>query len=563
MRKQKTTSLNNSSTTENIHLIDRIVTRIKNIEITLDNISSEDDDISELSHMLGDVTALQTVIWALIFAQDIEDRKPTIVDIGDLLLMKPIEALTLIPEVENLRSKKLIRILDPRGRKNRTKFCFSVPASVMDRIVYNIEINDLIDSERDVISFLSIVQSCFEEVEFGTMNFDDLLTRIDDLTEEYKDIDYIKNMALLDHLTKEERLLVIRLSIYTMYGRIAILKEVIEEVSLNEQLRIRMKNGIVSGTSILIKDKIVKLESKSFRGEARFSLTDEFVNKQFGKDAKTFISKSNDESGLISPEQIPDVTLFFNDSFQEKIDVVHELLADDAFARIQTELSDDKRTRGITILFYGPPGTGKTESVYQIARKTGRSIFPVQVTDFKGRYFGDSEKNLKEVFVNYEALVKNSAKAPIMLLNEADSILSSRVIVSRSIDQTVNSLQNLLLEYFEINKGIIICTLNDAQNLDKAYSRRILMKLLFEKSDMDTTIRMWKNKLPSLSGDQAGQLTRNHDLSGGEMDNVARKVLILKLVYQRSASFEEIETLCYEEKLIENPFGKLGFSVQG
>ncbi len=561
MEKQKSKTAINSSTTEKIHLIDRIVTRIKSNELTIDNISSKDDDISELSHMLGDTTPLQTMIWALIFAQDIEDRKPTMVELGELCLVKPIKALTLMPEVESLEKKELIRILDPKDSKNRTKYCFSIPAKVIDRVVYNINDIDLPELDRDVISFLLIVESSFNRVEAGDMNFDELLISIDDLTEEYKDIDYVQNLMLLDHLSREERLLVLRLSISTMFRSIAVLNTVVEEVSLNDQVWIRMKNSIMSGASILIKERVVQLESKNLRGEIRLRLTDEYVHKQFGKDADIFIAKSNEEARLISPEKIPDVSLFFNDSFLAKIDLVHQLLIDDDFTRIRKEHSDEKRTKGVAILFYGPPGTGKTESVYQIARTTGRSIFPVQVTDFKGHYFGDSEKNLKKVFFTYEALVENSAKAPIMLLNEADSILSSRINVEQSTDQLVNSLQNILLECFETNKGIIICTLNNAQNLDKAYSRRILMKLLFENPDQDTTIMMWKNKMPSLSDDQAGQLAGNHDLSGGEMDNVARRASIIKLLNDRSASFEEIEAFCYEEKLDENPIGKVGFNI--
>jgi len=54
-----------------------------------------------------------------------------------------------------------------------------------------------------------------------------------------------------------------------------------------------------------------------------------------------------------------------------------------------------------SIFLYGSPGTGKTESVYQMAKATGRSIIPVVVSKTKSMWFAESEKMIKGIFDKY------------------------------------------------------------------------------------------------------------------------------------------------------------------
>ena len=82
--------------------------------------------------------------------------------------------------------------------------------------------------------------------------------------------------------------------------------------------------------------------------------------------------------------------------------------------------------QGFTCLFHGGPGTGKTETVYQLARATGRSIMTVDVPSIKSKWVGDSEKNIKALFDRYRSLVQRADKAPILLFNEADAIIGIR-----------------------------------------------------------------------------------------------------------------------------------------
>ncbi len=407
---------------------------------------------------------------------------------------------------------------------------------------------------------LNVVQEFFEDVDESSMTIPEMVSNIQDLKEEYKSFDYFKFLDSYVNLTEEEILMIIALSIFAIHGRTVELNDLLSKVTDQNHVMLKMKKGILQGTSIVVKENIVKIEADHFKIEGRVSLTNDFINKLFGKDAEMLILKNSESTNLIKAESLSAVNLFFNDSFTSKLDVIYELLQNDTYIRIQKQLLEENQTSGISMLFYGKAGTGKTATVYQLARKTGRAIFPVQVTDFKSAYYGESESNLRGIFQKYNNIVKNSAVCPIMLLNEADSILSTRVSVKRSLDATTNSIQNMLLEFFENNIGIIICTLNDYRNLDTAFSRRLLMKLEFEVPDTTTKAKIWKSKIPLLTDDDAILLAEKFDLSGGEMDNIARKATIQRLVYNKAISTTDILSFCGEEKLDKNNRPKLGFN---
>ena len=101
------------------------------------------------------------------------------------------------------------------------------------------------------------------------------------------------------------------------------------------------------------------------------------------------------------------------------------------FQRIKNRLKETNFRSGFACLFYGAPGTGKTETVLQIAKKTGRDLIQVNVSEVKSMWVGESEKNIKGIFDDYKKKVKQLAKAPILLFNEADAIIGKRQLEYR------------------------------------------------------------------------------------------------------------------------------------
>ncbi|CAL67531.1 ATP-binding protein [Christiangramia forsetii] len=208
---------------------------------------------------------------------------------------------------------------------------------------------------------------------------------------------------------------------------------------------------------------------------------------------------------------------------------------------------------GFNCIFYGPPGTGKTEGVLQLARKTGRDLMKVDISETKSKWFGDSEKLIKKIFTNYERIRTAQELAPILLFNEADAILSKRSGISDSnVDQTINTIQNILLKELENFKGIFIATTNLIDNLDKAFERRFLFKIQIDRPDIAARENIWKSKLDFLAPEQYLELARSFEFSGGEIENIIRKIITHEIINAEKIDFKAILGFCRQEKFEKN-----------
>jgi SpoVK/Ycf46/Vps4 family AAA+-type ATPase len=210
---------------------------------------------------------------------------------------------------------------------------------------------------------------------------------------------------------------------------------------------------------------------------------------------------------------------------------------------------------------HGAPGTGKTATAYEIARQTGRDIIQVQVTDFKDKFVGESEAKLKKIFNNYRSYCQSCEVAPILLFNEGDAILSKRTTnIERSVDQMSNALQNILLEEMENLEGIMIVTTNLTTNLDSAFERRFIFKVQFDKPDNQNKARIWKSMIEELSDDDSLELAESFDVSGGEIENIARKSIMEYVISGQKPNIKTVKLLAETEKLKTNSRPIVGFN---
>ncbi|MDR3308557.1 MAG: AAA family ATPase, partial [Tannerella sp.] len=253
--------------------------------------------------------------------------------------------------------------------------------------------------------------------------------------------------------------------------------------------------------------------------------------------------------------------LFYNSQEREQITSLARLLEQSNFDEVQKRLSEAGMRKGFACIFYGAPGTGKTETVYQIARQTERDIFMVNISDTKSMWFGESEKKIQEVFDRYRRYVNSNDSVPILLFNEADAVIGRRVEgVSRSVDQTGNAIQNIILQEMEHLEGIMIATTNLTQNLDPAFERRFLYKVEFKRPTSETRREIWQTLIPALSSEEAAVLADTYDFSGGDMENIARKSAVESILRGSTLTISDYHRLCREEKgLGANQRTKVGF----
>jgi SpoVK/Ycf46/Vps4 family AAA+-type ATPase len=124
-------------------------------------------------------------------------------------------------------------------------------------------------------------------------------------------------------------------------------------------------------------------------------------------------------------------------------------------------------------------------------------------------------------------------------------------------------MQNLLLQELENFEGIFIATTNLEDNLDKAFDRRLLYKVKFELPSPAIRKALWAEKLPGLSEEMMDEIGTNYLVSGGQIDNICKKIqvemlldpaLVINLSYLR-LMIEQETILQNKGKTPRNPIG--------
>lgn len=314
------------------------------------------------------------------------------------------------------------------------------------------------------------------------------------------------------------------------------------------------------GDNSLLDEGIFELiPNESFGTPTRFRLTDRAKENlqlnEVGK-YKSDMARRN----LVAADSITAKQLYFNSSEQEQFDRLWNLLMPGTFHAVCNNLKSNGLRQGFACLFHGSPGTGKTESVYQLARKTGRDIMRVDIAQSKSMWYGESEKRIQAIFDHYRSIVRDCKVAPILLFNEADAILGSRktIVGQNPINKTENAMQNILLQEIERLDGILIATTNLTQNLDKAFERRFLYKIEFRRPMTDARKHIWMSMFPGLTEQESLTLAQEFDLSGGQIENVVRKSIVDHMLNIASESNSEwtllsnLRRYCREEASYSN-----------
>lgn len=317
----------------------------------------------------------------------------------------------------------------------------------------------------------------------------------------------------------------------------------------------------------LFQKGLVEFVKKGNLSDATITLSDKGRKLVLGEKAFLFEDSINDKN-LIKTDCIKEKQLFYSPENQKEIDRLKEALQEEKLKGIQRRLKDDGLPVGVAVLLYGAPGTGKTESVMQIAKETGRSIIHVDISEAKSAWFGESEKRVKKIFTSYrnscELAERKGELMPILLFNEADALISKRKNdTSGNCAQTENAIQNIILEELENLKGIFIATTNLASNMDSAFERRFLFKIKFENPSTEAKTSIWMNKLSWLDKGSATEFAREYDFSGGQIDNIVRKIAMNEVITGERPEISDIRDMCNCEK-IDNPEGsrRIGFCLE-
>jgi len=311
----------------------------------------------------------------------------------------------------------------------------------------------------------------------------------------------------------------------------------------------RVWENIINQKSILFELGYLEAKSDLVSDNTDVKIT----HKVYDDILKDDFSKAKDEElkhslfEITKPNEIAIKELFYNEKEQKVIKQLYSIFSNARFVSSQAVLKENGLRGGIAVLLSGYPGTGKTELVNQLARWTGRHIFRVNISKIKDKWVGNSERNVKQIFDAYRSVAESNELAPILLLNEADALLGTRIQVDSSVDQMNNSMQNIFLQELEEFDGLCVATTNLDQNFDNAFMRRFLFRINLSKPDVKVRANIIHSKIRDISLEQAMKMAIQYDITGGQIDNILKRGMLHLLIYGKQAGFDDLMEYASEE----------------
>lgn len=508
------------------------------------------------SRKLG-LSPMQTVLLAL-FVDRSEDNSIRISEIASYVGCRTTRILRLSSEIDILESKSYVR-----ASRSRDRLSYRVPHDVLQALKQNQPYVHVEEPITDLQSFFDRFNELMEEKSEDETTHDAVLVQTEGYLAEIRDTHFAQSLKRFN-LHAEDRLLFIfmaHLFVENNDDRIGLGD--IDDLFDNNKIPFWCKRELRGHTSeLFIRNLIENVNEDGMARPDFFKLTD-FAKSDVLAELNLTVKAESDHS-LIRSGSFPEKSLVYNASERSQIAELSSILSAGRFSEVQSRLRRAGMRAGFCCLFYGSPGTGKTETVYQIARKTGRDILRVDVDKIKSCWVGESEQNMKKLFDRYRNICKASSLAPILLFNEADAILGVRMEgATRAVDKMENSLQNIILQEMETLDGIMIATTNLTGNLDKAFERRFLYKIHFSRPSVEARARIWRTMLPALTEDDAHSLAARFDLSGGEIENITRKYTVNAILAGRdTVDLPSVIEICRNERISNSDSAKIGFRLE-
>jgi SpoVK/Ycf46/Vps4 family AAA+-type ATPase len=207
----------------------------------------------------------------------------------------------------------------------------------------------------------------------------------------------------------------------------------------------------------------------------------------------------------------------------KSIDSAGRLLFDPSFVHCSEDLQQIaeglKTTKMGRLCLYGPPGTGKTAFGKGLAQLLDLPHMVVSGSTLRGRYVGDTEKNIAKAFA-----AAKSERA-VLQLDEVDTFLADR-----SKDLQVHEVAHIneMLVQMENFEGVFIASTNLMDNLDDAALRRFDLALKFDYLKPEAVLALFDRCAVLLGFDATdasliGRLQQLRGLTPGDFEQALRR----------------------------------------
>ncbi len=535
-----------------LQAIERVVETAKDSKLSDRFMLKAAPEIGLLADRYG-ITERQAVLFCVCM-----EKGPRHVDYDDLanyLDVSQIKILSYASDIDALVRRRMLRYRDANDEDS-----FDVPIPVIKALKHN-EVYELPPrTGLNCAEVFELLDQWFEDLDNDAINAEEMAEEAKNLLNDNQQVAFAKHVK--EYYLNEEDLLMLLAFCHLLVnkGDDDIRVRQLEGLFGRKCEYISAKARLQNGEHKLMTKKLIEYRCEDgIADNTRYKLTESA--KRILLEELNIHTTDEHLADVVKAGKLTSKQLFFPKDIERQVDELTSLLSPEKYDEIHLRMKQTGFRTGFACLFYGGPGTGKTETVYQLARQTGRDIMVVEVPRIKSKWVGDSEKNIKALFDRYRELVKRAKLAPILLFNEADAIIGKRKSEAESaVDKMENSIQNIILQEMENLDGIMIATTNLQQNLDSAFERRFLYKIKFEKPSVEARSNIWQSMIPELERADARKLAEKYNLSGGQIENVARKHSISTILHGKPSDLADtLSVFCSQEQIADKSLRKIGF----
>ena len=535
-----------------LQAIERVVKLAENSQMSQEFMKNVKTEIQLLANSYG-ITERQAVLFCICIEKG--PRRVDYDDIAQYLDLNKIRVMSYASDIDALVRRRLLRFRDVKDEDD-----FDVPAIVIRSLKHN-EVYQLPQRKGlDCAMLFELLNLWFDDLNDDAISSQELCEELQSLFEENPQVSFVQHLKEYGLSSNDQ--MMVTLFCHRLVNkedddiRFGDIVDLYDNKSDFYRARTELRNG---EHELQIKKIVEHLCVDGLADVTRYKLTENAKRMLLGE---MNVNESEEKlANVLDFGKLSQKQLFFPIDIQRQVEELSCFLQPKNYLKIKERMKEKGFRNGFACLFYGSPGTGKTETVYQLARKTGRNIMVVDVPQLKSMWVGQSEKNVKALFDRYREQVKRAKLTPILLFNEADAIIGKRKNgAENAVDKMENSLQNIILQEMEQLDGIMIATTNLQQNMDKAFERRFLYKIKFDKPTEEARAHIWHSMIPDLNEFDIHTLASKYDFSGGQIENIARHYAIDNILHgQNEDVLSMLIRHCDNERLDNNSQRKIGF----
>lgn len=509
---------------------------------------------------LFNTTHIQSCLFAIIFMFTMDDTEVGFERLLKFLGFDLQDYFDLQGDMQILLDKGHIKYRKESRSNNLYNSNFSINQKIIDAIFNGTSIVDALNEpDLDINQFCGYISRVIRSSSLNNCKIDEITEKIERIENKNSNLDAVIQLKTIIKI--EDRTLLYDLvndmttSNVSTFDLLPSLIQLHGRVDSQSILR-----SFINKETNLQKLNLVEVTGSTYIQDSTITITDKTKEIFFGNHAGLYSTKITNKN-IIKHENIFPKELFFDEQVKRELTLLEKGLQEDNFIELRDALKlKGFQNNGVTAIMYGVSGGGKTSGVHQIARLTKRDIMQLDLSEVRSKYYGESEKQVKEIFNSYKELCNVSERTPILLLNECDAVLGRRLEGNSTTDTTETTLVNLFLEFFENNTGIIIATTNLIDNVDQSFMRRFLFKVKFSTPTPKVVKQILKNKFDFLKEKDLDTISNRYRLTGGEIDNIVTKIILNSVLTKSNPTLSEIMKYCEQEKISDYKTAKLGFN---